>query len=96
MGKAKIAYEAWITALGHAPAWHENDMRHQAAWQAVADALADSEDTARLDWLHERQAHVIEWTGGKFGVEERAGGRWIVDSLYDSPRAAIDAARRGE
>ena len=61
------------------------------ALDVIREARKDGE---RLDWLHKHMAHVFEWTSGKFGVESRSGrDHWVVKPIYDTPRAAIDAAR---
>ena len=89
--RARIAYEAWLISLGHKPAWHENDVRHQAAWQAVADALdTANEDTARLDWL----LPVLSLAEGPTDTRAMKIGGALMLSM--SGRAAIDAARKGE
>ena len=97
MDRAKMAYEAWLISLGHKPAWHENDVRHQAAWQAVADALdAANEDSARLDYilLESEDTGWHEAALAKAGPHDGTAGqrqRWLA-----AARAEIDAARKGE
>ena len=83
----------------------ERWIQEREAWIAqkaecvtLREKLAEAEaDSKRLDWLHARMAHVFEWTTGRFGVESRSGrDHWLVRPIYNTPRAAIDAARKGK
>ena len=69
--------------------------RHQGTTQFCAEAVANAQDKARLDWL-EKHAANLHYTGPDMG-----GADWLVthpgqrikDRKYgNSPRTAIDAA----
>jgi len=86
-------YVAELAALS------EWNFKRQARIEEIEAELAEArKDGERLDWLHERMAHVTEWTKGRFVVETRryGGSRWMTKPIYKTPRAAIDAARAAD
>ncbi len=86
-------------ALAHQTRCREDSdrkaMESDDALNATARQLAEArEDAARLDWCWKTEAMAVEWWQGGYRVVTHHNV-WMTD-VYETPRAAIDAARKGK